>query len=141
MCPSKRPQILNKIKEERGKWFYDEIDDVSRKNLGCALVATFGTESTKSAILTACRGYRSEKYPQGISSDQSNYISSLVPIERGFVWSIEDLIHGNAEKGRKPQKKFIDEVSKYPRLLEIMQGIDGLVNKRSSHASGVILFD
>ena len=141
LCPSKRPQILNKIKEERGKWFYDEIDDVSRKNLGCALVATFGTESTKSAILTACRGYRSEKYPQGISSDQSNYISSLVPIERGFVWSIEDLIHGNAEKGRKPQKKFIDEVSKYPRLLEIMQGIDGLVNKRSSHASGVILFD
>ena len=26
-------------------------------------------------------------------------------------------------------------------MLEIMQGISGLINKRSSHASGVILFD
>lgn len=29
----------------------------------------------------------------------------------------------------------------YPGLLDIMTGIEGLVNKRSSHASGVILFD
>ena len=29
----------------------------------------------------------------------------------------------------------------YPGLLDIMFGIEGLINKRSSHASGVILFD
>ena len=60
MCPSKRPLILQKIKEERGQNFNDDIDDLSRKNLGCTLIATFGTEGTRSTILTACRGYRSK---------------------------------------------------------------------------------
>ena len=36
---------------------------------------------------------------------------------------------------------FINEVNTYSGLLDIMRGIEGLVNKRSSHASGVILFD
>ena len=32
-------------------------------------------------------------------------------------------------------------MSKYPHLLEIMLGVEGLISRRSSHASGVILFD
>ena len=32
-------------------------------------------------------------------------------------------------------------MNEYPGLLDIMIGIEGIVNKRSSHASGVILFD
>ena len=141
LAPSKREKCLRRIKQERGENFYSGIDNLSRENLGCTLVATFGTESTKSAIQTACRGYRSEEYPDGIDTDISHYISSLVPVERGFLWSINDLLYGNEEKGRKPQKTFINEINKYPGLIQIILGIEGLVNKRSSHASGVILFD
>jgi DNA polymerase-3 subunit alpha len=108
--------------------------------LGLIQVATFGTEGTKSAILTACRGYRSEDYPDGIDVDQAQYMSSLVPQERGFLWTINDVVYGNEEKDRKPVSAFIREVNNYPGLLSIIQSIDGLVNKRSSHASGVILY-
>ena len=141
LCPSKRPIIIKKIKEERGQNFNEDIDDLSRKNLGCTLIATFGTEGTRSTILTACRGYRSEDFPDGIDVDTAQYLSSLIPSERGFLWSLNDVVNGNQDKGRKPIKMFINEVEMYPGLLNIMMGIEGLVNKRSSHASGVILFD
>ena len=141
LCPSKRPIIIQKIKAERGQNFNKDIDVLSRKNLGCTLIATFGTESTKSTILTACRGYRSEEYPDGIDNDIAQYMSSLIPQERGFLWSLDDVIYGNEEKGRNPVKPFVNEVMQYPGLLEIMKGIEGLVSRRGSHASGVILFD
>lgn len=141
LCPSKRPKILNEIKKERGQNFNKDIDDLSRKNLGCTLIATFGTEGTRSTILTACRGYRSEEYTDGIDVDTAQYLSSLIPSERGFLWSLNDVVYGNEDKDRKPIKLFINEVNQYPGLLDIMMGIEGLVNKRSSHASGVILFD
>lgn len=141
LCPSKRPVILREIKKERGQNFNEDIDELSRQNLGCTLIATFGTEGTRSTILTACRGYRSEEYPDGIEVDIAQYLSSLIPSERGFLWSLSDIINGNEEKGRKPSKVFINEVNQYPGLLDIMMGIEGLINKRSSHASGVILFD
>lgn len=69
LAPSKRPAIFKAIREERGQF-------------GLIQVATFGTEGTKSAILTACRGYRSEEYPDGIDVDQAQYMSSLIPQER-----------------------------------------------------------
>lgn len=141
LCPSKRPKILREIKIERGKNFNSDIDDLSRKNLGCTLIATFGTESTKSAILTACRGYRSEDYPDGIDVDTAQYLSSLVPQERGFIWSLSEVVYGNEKKGRKPITLFINEVSLYPGLLDVMMGIEGLISRRGSHASGVIMFD
>ena len=141
LCPSKRPLILQKIKEERGQHFNSDVDELSRKNLGCTLIATFGTEGTRSTILTACRGYRTDEYPDGIDVDTAQYLSSLIPSERGFLWPLSDVINGNPDKDRKPIKLFINEVEQYPGLLEIMEGIEGLINKRSSHASGVILFD
>ena len=128
LAPSKIQKIFSKIREERGE-------------LGLIQVCTFGTEGTKSAILTACRGYRSEEYPEGIDVDMAQYMSSLIPQERGFLWPIEDVVNGNPEKGRKPVKAFITTVNQYPGLLDIITRIQGLVNKRSSHASGVILFD
>lgn len=127
LAPSKRPEIFKRIRQERGEF-------------GLIQVATFGTESTKSAILTACRGYRSEEYPDGIDVDQAQYMSSLIPQERGFLWTIKDVVEGNTEKGRKPVTSFIREVNQYPGLLDIIKYINGLVNKRSSHASGVILY-
>ena len=125
LCPSKRPKILNEIKKERGQNFNAEIDDLSRKNLGCTLIATFGTEGTRSTILTACRGYRSEDFPDGIDVDTAQYLSSLIPSERGFLWSLDDVVNGNPDKNRKPSAAFINEVNQYPGLLDIMRGIEG----------------
>lgn len=68
-------------------------------------------------------------------------MSSLVPQERGFLWSINDVVYGNEEKNRKPVTAFIREVNNYPGLLDIIERIEGLINKRSSHASGVILYN
>ena len=141
ICPSKKGTIVKEIKKERGGRFNPDIDQLSRDNLGCTLIATYGTEGTKSAILTACRGYRHLEYPEGIDNDEAQYIASLVPSERGFLWSIDEVVNGNPEKGRKPVDLFIKEVNEYPGLLDIIKGIEGLINKRSSHASGVILFD
>lgn len=128
LSPSKRPLIFKKIREERGE-------------LRLLQVATFGTEGTRSAIQTACRGYRSEEYPQGIDVDEAQFISSLIPQERGFLWSLNEVVYGAPDKDRKPIQTFIDAVNKYPGLLDIMFSIEGLVNKRSQHASGVILYN
>ena len=37
-------------------------------------------------------------------------------------------------------KPFLQEISRYPGLLDIIYNIEGLINKRSSHASGVIFY-
>lgn len=71
----------------------------------------------------------------------AQYISSLIEQERGFIFSLKDTIYGNPEKDRKPNKTFIKEVSAYPGLLDIMLSIEGIICGRSSHASGVILYD
>lgn len=141
ICPSKRPAIIKAIKKERGQNFRKDIDSLSRENLGCTLVATFGTEGTRSCILSSCRGYRSADCPNGIDVDVARYLASLVPAERGAQWSLYDMVYGDADKGRKPIADFIRTVKEYDGLLDIMFGIEGLVNKRSSHASGVIFFD
>lgn len=141
MCPSKRPAIIRAIKDERKQFFNDDVNEFARNNLGCTLIATFGTETTKSAIATACRGYRSEDFPEGIDVDDAQYLSSLVPSERGFLWPIHDVVYGNDDKGRKPSTQFINAIKQYPGLLEIIVRIESLINKRSSHASGVIFFD
>ena len=127
LAPSKRPIVFDAIRKERGE-------------LGLVQVATFGTEGTKSAILTACRGYRSADCPEGIDVDIAQYMSSLIPQERGFLWDINDVVYGNEEKDRKPVAAFIKEVNNYPGLLDIIMYITGLVNKRGIHASGVILY-
>lgn len=129
------------MKDERGVNFAPYIDDITRQNCGCTLIATFGTEGTRSTILTACRGYRSHEYQDGIDVDIAQYLTSLIPSERGFLWTLEDVMYGNSELGRKPVTPFINEMENYPGLIDIMKGISGLINKRSSHASGVILFD
>ena len=124
ICPSKREEIFKSIREEVGQ-------------LGCVQVCTYGTETTRSAISTACRGYRSKDFPDGIDNDVAQYMTSLAPSERGFVWPVHDLVYGNEEKDRKPVKNFLAEVKKYPGLLEIIEKIEGLINHRGIHASGV----
>ena len=128
LSPSKRPLIFKKIRERVGE-----------TNL--LQVATFTTVGPRSAVLTACRGYRSDDYPNGIDVDLAQYIASMIPSERGFTWPISDMIYGNEEKGRTPNKSFIEEVNQYPGLLDIMFGIEGLISTRSQHASGVIIYN
>lgn len=127
LAPSKRPAIFEAIRKERGQ-------------LGLIQVCTYGTEGTKNCILSSARGYRSEEYSDGIDVDQAQYLSSLVPSERGMLWSLHDVVYGNPEKGRKPVTTFVNAVNAYPGLLNIMLRIENLINKRSSHASGVILY-
>lgn len=91
--------------------------------------------------MTACRGYRSEDCPDGIDNDTAQYLSSLIPIERGFVWSISDTYYGDPKKDRKPVTTFVNKVNTYPRLLEIILSIEGTIKSRGIHASGVIFFD
>lgn len=92
-------------------------------------------------IVHNCRGYRSEEYPDGIEIETAQFLSGLIPMERGFLWPIHDVVYGNEEKDRNPNETFIKEVSKYPELLKIIQSIEGLTCKRGQHASGVILYN
>lgn len=141
IAPSKRPKIINEIKKERGANFLPELDEIFKENLGAVMVATFGTETSKSAVQTACRGYRSEEYPDGIDNDTAAYLSSLIPVDRGFVWDLHTVMFGDESKDRKPIAAFISEVEQYPGLKEVMFGIEGLISRRGSHASGLIMLD
>lgn len=134
LAPSKRQIIFEAMRQERGE-------------LGLVQVVTFGTEGTKSAIQTACRGYRYmnedgiELFPDGIDVDIAQYISSLIPSQRGFLWPIRDVVNGNEDLGRAPIKEFIREVNQYPGLLDIIINIEGIIKQRGIHASGVMLYD
>jgi DNA polymerase-3 subunit alpha len=141
VCSTKRPSIIKDIKQERYHYFNENISEEAKKNLGAVFVGTFGTETTKAAVGTACRGYRSEEFPDGIDIDIAQYLSSLIPSERGFLWPIHDVIYGNEEKGRKPSKTFLDEANKFPGLIEIIEGIEGMISRRGIHASGLILLE
>lgn len=118
---AKRQQILTALKNRFGEGRVLQI-------------ATFGTEGSKSALKTACRGL-------GIDSDIAQFLSGMIPFERGENWSLSDCLDGNADKERKPNKEFIREIEKYPKLKETALKIEGLVNKRSSHAAGIIIFN
>lgn len=117
--PHLRPALFKRMKE---KWGDDRV----------VQVATFGTEKSKSAVQTACRGLGYEK-------EVGQYISSLIPFTRGENYTISECLYGDEEKERKPVKEFINEINKYPRLAEVAQRIEGLINKRSIHAGGMIL--
>lgn len=96
-------------------------------------VATFKTESSKSAIQTACRG-------MGISSDTGLYLSSLIPVVRGSVVSIKDAYYGNEDKEMKPITEFVNQVNNHDGLLELALGIENIISGRGSHPCGVCAF-
>ena len=128
LCPSKIDKIFSAIRKERG-------------SLNLIQVATFGLETSKAAIATACRGYRSKEFPNGIDIDVSQYMSSLVPVERGFVRGISDCVYGNEEKDWKPIQELVSQFEQYPGLLDIVLEIEGLVCRRGIHASGVMFYN
>lgn len=117
----KRKQIMDAVKAKRGE----------RKVLNCC---TFKTEGSKSALLTAARGME-------IDNDISQYLANMIPVERGFVWPLHDVVYGNLEEDRKPVTEFVNEINKIPGLLETAMSIEGLVNGRGIHASAVYIFN
>lgn len=121
----KRAPIFNRISD-----YYQSIGG------NVVRVCTFGTETAKSAVQTACRGL-------GINNDEAQFMSSLIPVERGKVWSIHDCYYGNENKNRNPQTEFKNAVDEYSdfNLLEVALGIEGLINKRSSHPCGVLILN
>ena len=94
-------------------------------------VGTFKTETSKSAIQTACRGL-------GISSDTGTYLSSLIPITRGSVHSLKDTYYGNEDKELAPVTEFVNQVNQYDGLLELALEIENIISGRGVHPCGVI---
>jgi DNA polymerase-3 subunit alpha len=118
----RRDVVLNMFREVYGN------DRVSN-------VATFGTEKSKSAILTAARGL-------GIDVDIASYISSLIPADRGLVRTLSQCMYGDKENNMPPIKQFVIEMTEnYPELWEVACKIEGLVNRLGAHAGGVIFVD
>ena len=121
----KKQQLLSEIKKEIG------ADNILN-------ILTLKTEKTKSAILTVLRGL-------GVDSDISGYIASLIEQERGVIFSLSDTWYGNEEKGRKPNKQFIEEIEKLEQELgvdikEALFMVEGLVSSYSSHPCGVMVY-
>ena len=100
-----------------------------------ANVATFGTEQSKSAILTACRGL-------GVDVDIAQYLSSMIVADRGQLRSLSQTFYGDEEAGFAPNDKFVAEMTKnYPEVWAVAKKIEGLICRLGEHAGGVIFVD
>lgn len=97
-------------------------------------VATFKMEKSKSAIQTAARGLN-------IAVEDALYLSSLITVERGQCYTLNDMYYGDKEKGIAPNATFIAEINKHKGLWEIASKIEGLVCGYGSHAGGIIFVD
>ena len=120
MSPDKKQEFYAKVRQDKGG------------ELGLVQVCTYGTLGSKNAILTAARG-------MGIDNDKSQFLSNLVGQERGFTYSLSDMINGNKEKGLDPNKQFLIEMGKYPGLLDTAVKIEGVIDHIGIHASGCVL--
>lgn len=117
----KRGQVLDHFREVYGE------DRVSN-------VITFGTEKSKSAILTAARGL-------GIDVDTAQYIASLIPADRGLTRTLDQCYYGDKENGFEPIRPFIKEMEEMPELWNVAHKIENLICRTGIHAGGVIFVD
>lgn len=118
---NRRAQVLSKFREYYGN---DRV----------ANVATFRTEKSKSAILTAARGL-------GIDVDIAQYIASLIPADRGLLRTLNQCYYGDEENDFSPIKQFINEMDNNEDLWNVAQKIEGLICGSGLHAGGVIFVD
>lgn len=118
----RRKQVLDHLRKVYGE---DRV----------ANVATFGTEKSKSAILTVCRGL-------GIDVDIAQYLASMVAADRGMLRTLDQTFYGDEENGFAPNKQFVYEMTEnYPEVWQIAKKIEGLVCRLGEHAGGVIFVD
>lgn len=92
-------------------------------------VGTYRTETSKAALLTAARGLNYD-------NEVGSYLSSLVPIDRGFVRSLSQCFYGDEEKDYKPIPQFVLEMNSHKDIWEVAQTIEGLISGRGRHACG-----
>ncbi len=93
-------------------------------------VVTWGKLSARTAIERACRG-------MGISMDVAGYLSSLVPVKRGAIYSLNDCLYGNEKKGRSKVPGFANELNKYTGLLDTALAFEGLIISSGVHAGAL----
>ena len=117
----RREQVLDKFREVYGS---DRV----------ANVATFGTEKSRSAIQTAARGL-------GIDVDESQYITSLIPSDRGITRTLKQCYYGDEDNDMKPIPAFVRAMDDNPELWQVAQKIEGIVCRVGIHAGGVIFVD
>ena len=116
--PSKTDEIISLLREEFGQ------DNVLN-------TITFKTESSKSAVLTAARG-------RGISNDEAQVLSSMIPAERGKVSSIDECL--GLVEGSSAVPGFKEALEKY-NLTDIVRSIEGIISGRGIHASSIYIFN
>ena len=118
----RRKQVLDHLRKVYGE---DRV----------ANVATFGTEKSKSAILTACRGL-------GIDVDIAQYLASMIVADRGMLRTLDQTFYGDEENEWAPNKQFVYEMTEnYPEVWQVAKKIEGLVCRLGEHAGGVIFVD
>ena len=118
----RRKQVLDHLRKVYGE---DRV----------ANVATFGTEKSKSAILTACRGL-------GIDVDIAQYLASMIVADRGMLRTLDQTFYGDEESDFAPNKQFVYEMTEnYPEVWQVAKKIEGLVCRLGEHAGGVIFVD
>ena len=118
----RRKQVLDHLRKVYGE---DRV----------ANVATFGTEKSKSAILTACRGL-------GIDVDIAQYLASMIVSDRGLLRTLDQTFYGDTENDWAPNKQFVYEMTEnYPEVWQVAKKIEGLVCRLGEHAGGVIFVD
>lgn len=118
---SKREQVLNKFREVYGE---DRVCNV----------ITFGSEKSKSAILTAARGLN-------IDVDQAQYIASLIPCDRGQTRTLNQCYYGDSENDLPIVSPFKQAMDMNPELWKVAHKIEGLICRIGIHAGGVVFVD
>lgn len=93
-------------------------------------VVTWGKLTSRTSLERAGKGL-------GISDDVIGYIKSLIPVKRGAIYSLKDCIEGNSKKGREKVPEFINEVKKYPGLLETALAFEGMIVSSGVHAGAL----
>ena len=108
------------IEGGRRKQVLDRLRKVYGDNR-VANVATFGTEKSKSAILTACRGL-------GIDVDVAQYLASMIVADRGMLRTLDQTFYGDEDNDMAPNKQFVHEMTEnYPEVWRVAKNIEGLV--------------
>lgn len=122
------------IEGGRRKQVLDHLRKVYGDNR-VANVATFGTEKSKSAILTACRGL-------GVDVDIAQYLAGMIVADRGMLRTLDQTFYGDEENDMAPNKQFVYEMTEnYPEVWQVAKKIEGLVCRLGEHAGGVIFVD
>jgi len=132
---NKRQSVLKALGEKYNASRKSSDDTEDWNDIRISKVQTLKTEASKSAILTACRGL-------GIDIDEASYLASFIKAERGIARTLSQTFYGDEENGIEPDRTFVKLMTEdYPKVWEVAQRIEGLVNGVGSHAGGVILVE